>query len=657
MKKIILTFALILVFFTVIGQVTITKSTKTIIENGNVYYLHLVEQGQTVYGLTKAYGVTENELISLNPQISEGLKIGQEIKILKEGIATDLSSKSKIVNPNSSSQMLIDHKVEAGETLYKIMKTYNVSLDELNKHNPGLTSNLQLGQIIKIPTKVSNIAEIAQSKHDSIIDYKVRKKDNYSKLSRKFNISQAAIEQMNPILKEKGLQEGMFIKLPYTEGADIEEIQPIIESNLSKTEIEPKAEPIIEKVIEPQKELQKEPQKEIVKETLSNKTFKIGIVMPFFTGAESEIRTDNEFFMKSQENYQSFKYIQYYEGLLMALDTMKSRGFNAEVYVYDTKADTNATRVITNKPEFKDLDLIFGPFFARNLKIIVPAAAKNKTLVVSPFTVGVGVDKFDNLFVIESSNYSLWFEGMKYVKDSLPQSHIYIIQSGKPSELQEIKEIRAGYKKAGGDSLRIHIYSTKDAGFKSLLNDIKKDRDNIVINLSESEPQISSFVRVLNQNRENNKVILMGRADQWAKFKTVEDEYLVNLNLTLISNSFIDYRQAAVQNFVWAFHSNYKIDPQMIAFKGYDEGLFFLSVLHKYGNNYNPTKDYIDFQGVHNQFNFINSGKGKWINTHGCIYQYQNFELIDKRKPLIPYIPQTDKNLPVDIILPNNSNE
>lgn len=61
------------------------QSQDTLIENGKVFLIHKVVAGQTLYGLSKAYNITIEDIIKYNPQAENGIKIGEDIKIfLKE---------------------------------------------------------------------------------------------------------------------------------------------------------------------------------------------------------------------------------------------------------------------------------------------------------------------------------------------------------------------------------------------------------------------------------------------------------------------------------------------------------------------------------------------------------------------------------------------
>ena len=181
----------------------ITLSDKTEIVDGHTFYLHTIEKGQTLYGLTKAYGVSEAEILKYNEAAKEGLKIGQVLRIPKAKNLVDMSVSPKDTVPPGEYGFIF-HQVKAGETLYRIMKQYKISLDNLKKYNQNLSSNLQIGQWIKIPTDDILIKKQAEALYDSLFYYTLKKRDTYYRLNKKYHIGQEAIEQLNPKLKETG---------------------------------------------------------------------------------------------------------------------------------------------------------------------------------------------------------------------------------------------------------------------------------------------------------------------------------------------------------------------------------------------------------------------------------------------------------------------
>ena len=65
----------------VMAQEVIERSTEKTKIGGKEYYMHRVKQGQTLYGLSKAYNVTVEEIELLNPEVKDGLKVGHILGI------------------------------------------------------------------------------------------------------------------------------------------------------------------------------------------------------------------------------------------------------------------------------------------------------------------------------------------------------------------------------------------------------------------------------------------------------------------------------------------------------------------------------------------------------------------------------------------------
>ena len=53
------------------------------------FIMHKVEKGQTIYSITKQYGVSQEKLKVLNPELKDGLKLNQFIRIPVLKLKTD----------------------------------------------------------------------------------------------------------------------------------------------------------------------------------------------------------------------------------------------------------------------------------------------------------------------------------------------------------------------------------------------------------------------------------------------------------------------------------------------------------------------------------------------------------------------------------------
>ncbi|EDP95426.1 LysM peptidoglycan-binding domain-containing protein [Kordia algicida OT-1] len=111
---------------------------------------YTVKAKETKWGIAHSYGLTIEELEDINPEIKEGLKIGQEIKlpIRKE--------KPKV----ASAANYVFYDVKPKQTMYTLTRKLGVSEDELIRLNPALKDGLKAGMVLKLPVKKSEDLEV-----------------------------------------------------------------------------------------------------------------------------------------------------------------------------------------------------------------------------------------------------------------------------------------------------------------------------------------------------------------------------------------------------------------------------------------------------------------------------------------------------------------
>lgn len=119
---------------------------KNIIETDNTNVnLYEVQPKETIYGISKKFNVSINDLIKANPGLEDGLKIG--MKLIIPGIETNQKS--------STEKEYILHTVVKDNTIYNLTRKYDITEAELLKLNPDLKEGLKLGMVLKI-SKVKN---------------------------------------------------------------------------------------------------------------------------------------------------------------------------------------------------------------------------------------------------------------------------------------------------------------------------------------------------------------------------------------------------------------------------------------------------------------------------------------------------------------------
>lgn len=142
-----------------------------------------VKGEETLYGLSRKFNTTVDELIVLNPELRDGLKKGQVIKVpgeyaeenppVKEPEVTEQHSTpnpfvADTVENNgqplqvvvSFSDSTVRHVVMAQETMYSISKRFMVSIDEIMKLNKLQSTTVKAGQVLIIPVKSERVDKV-----------------------------------------------------------------------------------------------------------------------------------------------------------------------------------------------------------------------------------------------------------------------------------------------------------------------------------------------------------------------------------------------------------------------------------------------------------------------------------------------------------------
>ena len=166
---------------------------------------YLVRPKETKYSISRRYGISIERLEELNPEIKEGLKLAQIIKVPDTREIPNLE------------EDFVMHQVEKGETIFSLSQIFKMSQEQLIEINPELATGLKEGMLIKIPTAITAenksifIPNIPVDKHLKVailLPFSTNKGNLDFEKDRSLNIVTdfylGALEALN-LLKKQGL--------------------------------------------------------------------------------------------------------------------------------------------------------------------------------------------------------------------------------------------------------------------------------------------------------------------------------------------------------------------------------------------------------------------------------------------------------------------
>ncbi|MBR5541514.1 MAG: LysM peptidoglycan-binding domain-containing protein [Bacteroides sp.] len=571
------------------------------------HFMHTVTKGQSLYSISSMYNVSIADIVKLNPGSDEKIKVGQSLKIPQ----------------TSAGNQVIFHTIQAGETLYKLSVKHGVSVERICRANPGLSvKNFRVGQVIAIPPTGKASADVKEEqvqvetpqapvvqKNEPLKPkcrdmHKIERKETVYSISRMYGITEDELIAANPEIKDKKLKKGKFLCIPYakeaSKGTPVIPVQDT-DANLTDAQL-------------------------FDKNKIENKkisTIKAAVVLPFNTDGTG---TKDE----------QVRMVEYYEGFLMAVDSLKEKGVSIDLYTYDSGKTTASVDQVLNKPEMKSMDIIFGPAYSAQVKPMADFAEKNNIRLVVPFS-SQGDDVFNNPFIylINTPQSYLYSEVYEHYIRKFPNANVVFLdaETGHTDKADFIKGLKEELKNNQITFKELKGENINPDGMKLVVDSL---RENVIIPTSGRNV---ALIKVLPQmvitSREhpNYNMKLFG----YPEWQTYTDDHLASffeLDTYFYSSFYTNNLFPEAIQFTNAYRKWYSKDMANTFPKygmlGFDTAFFFLNGLHKYGSNFEESMNQMQLTPIQTGFKFdrVNNWGG-FINRKVFFVNFtKNFELI-----------------------------
>jgi len=590
------------------------RSEDKVILEGKIYYIHVVREKETLYGISRAYNVTEKVIASENPEVFGGLQTGMYLKIPADPVVDES------VEIEDTEDYLF-HVIKEGETLYFLSKKYGIDLTEIEKANPEVTvSDLQINQVLKIPRRKAPEQE-RDFPSDSFVYHYVQKGETLYSLSVKYDISIEEIKGINPELRWGDLKSDEYIKIPrftdrplltgesvlYNRGEDQDSLVMIPDSLRSDglTGWIDTVQQFPDSLGIPFWSTLR--MRRIHPEPVSG-SIKVAMLFPLYlhwdevadtlelTEEEASRLEKEKEEEKSIVNQRIIGYLEFYEGALLALDSLRKKGFSVTLYTYDTERDRERTREILLKPEMRAMDLIIGPVNYWNLEIVAEFARRHEIPMVSPFSSGKDIVNYNPWVFQTTPTYEVEFRAWAdYLSDYYSKTLI-LVHRGDSNEYERIRFLKKELfqrisEKADLEDLVFKEVIINDSVNVDIANVLNKEQENLVIVPSDNEAYVSNVISPLFYQLNEYDINVSGMP-QWNKFRNIDLIYFHNLNICYYTSFYMDFEKPEIQDFIDRFFKVYRTQPYRIWPRGYNLSVYgydlmytFVSALHEYGRN------------------------------------------------------------------------
>jgi LysM repeat protein len=610
--------------------------------------VHVVSEGETLYSISRRYKIGIPEIRGANPGLTSELSPGQEIII---------PDPEKAEKQEEDEKDYIEHTVKQKETLYSIARKYRVSIDSLIIFNPGLTDKIFAGEVIFIPLKENP---------NNYITHRVREKSKLRRIASKYALSVSSIKDANPGYRRR-VQPGDMLIIPVGPPADTD-MPPDDDAEMPDEEL-----PVVA-------EEKSDSLKCYRKMFRDRDELRIALMIPLYAEEVEELQSGLEKGIMDPEKYKSFNFIQFYEGFMMAAEELEDQGLKARVYVYDVDEKVSKTIQVLQQPELTGMDLIIGPFFSRNFKLVSNFAEMFDIKIVNPLTRRTEVLVHDNVFKVKPSRAAQAGMLSKFVEKYHKNSNIILVRNHKFHYAEEIAGIRNALDRIIPYGVEIdnaglfdivREYSAADTSLPegTLLENLMVEnrllhteqlkrepadstffpngiaeivyatdsvqgivshasiaRKNLVVVLSNNKIFAPEILTRLNDLKDTFDITVVGMPE-WGLLDNLETDYLLGLNVHFFTEAYTDREDPDVYRFIRDYRGKYQTHPNNYAFEGYDLANFFLGAMMRFGHDCERCLRYYRPETLRGKMHFAPAFPAGYENLFWNFCRYRNYSI------------------------------
>lgn len=575
------------------------------------YFMHTVTQGQGLYSISRMYGVTEDDIIKLNPGSERVIRTGQELRIPNRK------------QPASGKF----HTIQKGETLYRLSVENRISVKELCDANPGLSvDNFKIGQVITIPapsdedpltSTIENagdkapqeiMADIRTISSDTVAyrtTHVVGKRETIFRICRNYDITQAEFLEANPKYRYNKLKQGAVVRIPFSKDELAQRRQRINDAHN-------RMQSISDSTLFSMNELQQEESDGIITAAL---------ILPFSLD-------DSTSTLQKQM-------IEFYQGMLLSLDRLKNENISVNLKVFDSEGEDKSLTPLLESGQLDDVDIIFGPRWTNHISEVARWAAARRIPVVNPMNRDAD-DVYNNPYVYQLNTPQSYFnqEIYNHFLEQFSNPNVIIMDADEFRRNEFIDGLKT--------ILKDHDipYSTLDidTAYQELMDTLVPGKQNIMIINSSSSGPLNTLLPVMQLITRTKAPEIETHLFGYPEYQIYAQDHLDELYEVdtwfytwFYTNNMLQESVEFNNKFRRSFSRQMLVSYPSFAPYGYDTGYYFLKGLATYGKDFENHLNELDTNPVHTGFKFerVNNWGG-FINRKVFFVHFSNEYKVEK---------------------------
>ncbi len=418
---------------------------------------------------------------------------------------------------------------------------------------------------------------LAQTKSNIREMHKVKKKETIFGIARDNGLTIQELIQANPEMNTPGyeLKKGTFIVIPYP-----------------KTQVEPAAK------VAPSAPIEKK------------SSIRLGVMLPLHN-----------------ENGDGKRMVEYYRGVLMAVDSLKQSGLSIDVFAWNVAEDANINQFLNDK-NASTCDIIIGPLYSKQVAPLASFAAKHDIKVLIPFSINAPeLFTNSNLFQVYQSPTDINESTIDKFLKRFDGYNTVIIDCNDTTSKKGIftMGLRRRMDTLGREYNITNLKSSEPYFAKAF----SKSKPNVVILNTGRSPELNLAFAKLNNFSVNNPGvdISMFGYTEWMMYTKYDIDNYYKYNVYIPATFYLNPLSSATERITtkyrWNFHSDMMQALPRFAVTGFDHAMFFLKGFYKQGKKFTGATGTVGYIPVQTPLKFEKIGNGGYRNTSLLFVHYK----------------------------------
>ncbi|MFP2996646.1 LysM peptidoglycan-binding domain-containing protein [Spongiivirga sp. MCCC 1A20706] len=556
---------------------------------------HKARKRETLFSLSQKYNIAIDSIKKYNrflygSQLKKGdrLQIPEYIQIKEESPFANID--------------LVEYIVLPKEGKWRVAYKFGITQEELALYNPQMGEMLQEGEIILVPNKSSDETDKVD---DNYHYYEVKQAEGFYRLKVKLGLDEDTIRLLNPEIDALGgLKKGMILKIPKNSEGDFNVTDLLLTERFN-----------------------------LIDSIQMGHTSNVAVMLPFKLN-EVDLQNPADAREKIKADELIANTLDFYTGVLMAVEKAKTYGLSTNLTVYDVEFNNKKLDDILLIKDFENTDAVIGPFIQTNVNKVAGHLRSLNIPVMSPL-VSKDQQLYNNIFQTMPPTNVLRGKMINYIKNNIGERELLIIAD------EDQEAIKQQLLLEFPDALSIDLIQTEKEKEENRGKFVKRDvLEELLVKEKEYWVLLETNSKVLGANVTSLLNAFVIEEFNITLFTTLkasfyEEEVISNSHLANLSFHFPSVEKVQTlggnNDFEKAYKQTYYIAPSKWAVRGYDLTVDTLLRL-AYNKNMQSSSYLIgETEYVENKFHYQRMNDKAFYNSGVYIMKYDGFSTKEVR--------------------------